>query len=541
MKKLLLLSFITFCFIQMNAQIRIVQVTPSSNEISIKNFGGGTINIAGYRWCALFSYGPPFTLAGMNIISGSLSLTAGSTVVMDGYTLNNAFSDLCLYLPTGSFGSAAAMVDFMQWGSGGNGREGLAFAKGIWSLGDFVAGSAPFDYTGNGSQNGVTFWQATGAPVADFNADMTSVCGSDSVTFTEATLGTVTTWSWNFGAGAFPSSANTQGPHKVSYSTNGLKTVSLAITGPGGNDSTAKFNYINVDTTLMVNITGLGDVCSGDSIPLDAGAGFDTYLWNTGVTTRILAVLTGGTYWVNVTSGACVGSDTTSVNEDTVQVSVNITPANPMICAGDSIQLDAGVHTSYYWSNCDSTQTIFADIGGDWWVQVWDGGVCTDMDTVNVTEDPIPTINIGPDTALFLNDTITLDATVPNSTYLWSTGDTTPTLLYIFGGIADSVHVSVTRNTGCTGEDYILIGVASGLNHLDAARTLEISPNPARNTLRVSGDKGLLLIFDVLGQLQVEVEHELHSVVDVSLYESGLYILQLRTSRGSLTRKLIIE
>ncbi len=81
-------------------------------------------------------------------------------------------------------------------------------------------------------------------PYADFTADVLSVVVEDTVTFTDASLnGPFSTWEWNFGSGAKPASASGQGPHKVTYSTIGTKTVSLTV------DDTltrTKVNYITV-------------------------------------------------------------------------------------------------------------------------------------------------------------------------------------------------------------------------------------------------------------------------------------------------------
>jgi len=40
-----------------------------------------------------------------------------------------------------------------------------------------------------------------------------------------------TSWAWDFGEGANPATANTQGPHNVGYESAGGKTVSLTING----------------------------------------------------------------------------------------------------------------------------------------------------------------------------------------------------------------------------------------------------------------------------------------------------------------------
>ena len=52
------------------------------------------------------------------------------------------------------------MNDFVQWGSGGHGREFVAVSKGIWGFGDFVSGPSPYRYIGDGTQEGVGFWIA---------------------------------------------------------------------------------------------------------------------------------------------------------------------------------------------------------------------------------------------------------------------------------------------------------------------------------------------------------------------------------------------
>jgi methionine-rich copper-binding protein CopC len=51
------------------------------------------------------------------------------------------------------------------------------------------------------------------------------------MTFTDASLGTITSRSWNFGSGASPATSTATAPPAVSYSTLGTKTVSLTVNG----------------------------------------------------------------------------------------------------------------------------------------------------------------------------------------------------------------------------------------------------------------------------------------------------------------------
>lgn len=157
-KSFLTLVLITLFNLNVNAQIRIVEVDPATETVKIHNYGATTVNIASYRFCSLIVYRTLNTQT--TVQSGSLNLAPGADVVVtvnDAY-LNDTAADLGLYLPTGSFASAANMLDFTQWGSGGNGRENVAVTKGIWTAGTFINVAPPYEYIGNGAQNGFQFW-----------------------------------------------------------------------------------------------------------------------------------------------------------------------------------------------------------------------------------------------------------------------------------------------------------------------------------------------------------------------------------------------
>ena len=165
---IILLFLSTFSIL---AQVRIIEVNPINDEVTVKNFGGSDIDITNYRFCALLSY---TSLASLTLESGNLILAAGAEVKVSGsvpvWTINDDASDLGLYLPTGFFSDKDVMQDFTQWGSSPNGRESVAVDKGIWSQGDFLDGGAPYTYTGDGSENGLTFWQTTANTETDFLA-----------------------------------------------------------------------------------------------------------------------------------------------------------------------------------------------------------------------------------------------------------------------------------------------------------------------------------------------------------------------------------
>ncbi len=92
-------------------------VTPRADSVTVTNFGTTTVNISGYR---LSSLGISTGIENLTLVSGSLMLGASESVILSGFSLNNAGGDLALFYATGSLNDSGTMVDFVQWGSGGN-------------------------------------------------------------------------------------------------------------------------------------------------------------------------------------------------------------------------------------------------------------------------------------------------------------------------------------------------------------------------------------------------------------------------------------
>ena len=97
------------------------------------------------------------------------------------------------------------------------------------------------------------------APVAGFTASPTNGTAPLLVNFTDASTGTITNRTWDFGDGS-ASSATSPGH---TYSTAGVYTVSLTVNGPGGSDTATLSSLITatnyISTIPTVNILRPGN------------------------------------------------------------------------------------------------------------------------------------------------------------------------------------------------------------------------------------------------------------------------------------------
>ncbi len=153
-KKLLIIPVLLLLVTVSRAQIRIVFLDPVDKAFSLKNFGSTDVDVASLRMCHNFDYPD---VSSLDILEGDLVLSENEEVKLSLPTLGSE-SDLGLYKSSGSFSLAENLLDFVQFGSGGNGREGLANDNGFWSTGDFLTNDAIWEFNGEVNDYGKSFW-----------------------------------------------------------------------------------------------------------------------------------------------------------------------------------------------------------------------------------------------------------------------------------------------------------------------------------------------------------------------------------------------
>ncbi len=159
---------------------------------------------------------------------------------------------------------------------------------------------------------------------AGFKIDKLILCINLPVVYTDTSKGIVKIYKWDFGNNASPATANTKGPHTVTYTAAGKKTVTLMATNDFGTDTLIKTNYIEVypsKPSPPKNLTYSDTACLGiTTISIDTLKEAGSLVWQLPVQSTVISTTinskriswtsAGGPYpfWVKVVN-QCGSSD----------------------------------------------------------------------------------------------------------------------------------------------------------------------------------------------------------------------------------------
>jgi len=221
------------------------------------------------------------------------------------------------------------------------------------------------------------------------------------------------------------------------------------------------FDSILVTVHELPNANAGNDtsVCFGNCITLTASGG-TMYIWDTGDTAQSVEVCPQIETYYRVTVFNEYGCSKT----DSVKVSVNPLPVpetgnDTTICNGTCATLTASGGTQYLWSNGDTTQStsVCPDLTTLYYVWVYNNFGCFAKDSVTVNVISSPSANAGNDTTICQEGCAVLNAS-GGDTYLWNTGETTPTITVC---PPDSTLYFVTAfiTNGCYDTDSVMVHV----------------------------------------------------------------------------------
>lgn len=327
-----------------------------------------------------------------------------------------------------------ATIGLAQSGNGGT----LSFSTGNLSSATTFKILATKDLTCDKTMTSQPTVTLFNDPIPTISADgPLSFCIGDSVVLTSSAA---QSYSWSTGQTSSSITVKNAGNYSVTATyTNGC-TRSSGITAVTTNPLPAP----------TVTPKGAISLCSGDSLTLSTGV-FANYTWSNGKTTRDVVIKTAGNYSVQVVNQfGCVGKslDTAFVTLKPKPSALITVTDNAFFCDGDSVILSVPAGNNYQWSNGSTSNAITVKTTGNFSVSVESGGCTSKSDTIKTELKTVvnPVLNYSGNVALCQGSTITLSLSSPYSSYLWSTGETSPTITV---GNSGSYSVQVGNAFGC--------------------------------------------------------------------------------------------
>ncbi|MGV3613437.1 MAG: gliding motility-associated C-terminal domain-containing protein [Fluviicola sp.] len=287
----------------------------------------------------------------------------------------------------------------------------------------------------------------------------TTFCAGGSVTLTSSAA---STYLWSTG----------ETTQSISVSAAGSYTVTVG--NGSGCVATSSATAVTVNAAPSVPIITPGGpttFCTGGSVTLTSSAAAGN-TWSTAETTQAITVSTSGTYTVTVSNGTCSSTSAgTTITVTAPPATPTITPGGPTtFCAGGSVTLTSSAPTGNTWSTAETTNAITVSTSGSYTVTVGSGSCSATSMPISVTVNPAPTATITPGgpTSFCAGGSVTLTAS-PGSSYLWSNGETTQSI--------------IASTTG----SYTVTVTTSGCSATSAPTAVTVSTIPAPPTITPSG------------------------------------------------------
>ena len=273
------------------------------------------------------------------------------------------------------------------------------------------------------------------------------------VTFT----GGVDPLTYNWSPSTYLSATN----NDTVYAINMMNSTDYVFTATAASGCQAS-DTVSITVNALPSAPSISDttICAGNNTVLTT-SGIGTISWydaavggnflSTGNSFSTPTLSSSVIYFVqDSTAGGCSSSRTQ------VTVTVNPTPQvslGPDITqCGSTVTLNAqNPGSNFIWNTLQNSQSISVDTSGIYGVSVTNSFNCTGYDSILITINYQPLLDLGPDTS-YCAKKIILNALNPGNIYQWNTGDTTQALTVTASG---SYNVSVSTPLGCLTNDTV--------------------------------------------------------------------------------------
>ncbi|HLK27203.1 MAG TPA: gliding motility-associated C-terminal domain-containing protein [Puia sp.] len=211
---------------------------------------------------------------------------------------------------------------------------------------------------------------------------------------------------------------------------------------------------VNIFQPSVVNIGNDTSFCVGDSLNLNAGSGFVSYLWNTGSVEQQITVKQKGVYFVKVIdANNCSAKDTLVIQNVFNLPAISIGP-DTFVCKNSVYVFNAGNNfINYLWQDGSTGATFAASQPGIYSVQVTDINHCSNADTAKILAIANLPENFLADTAsICAGYLLQLNAIGNWPSYKWFDSTTASFTTITSPGV---YWLQVTNSSGCSAIDSI--------------------------------------------------------------------------------------
>ena len=370
----------------------------------------------------------------------------------------------------------------------------------------------------------------------------TLLCSGNSLTLTADTT-TGNFYQWSTGNSS----------KSITVSKSGTYTCTMSTANGCNTKDSVKVTVVN---PVVINLGQNQTICKGDSVLLDAGAGFSNYTWNNGSTSQQIYAKQFGFYEIKALDSNLCNSQDNLVISWHPQTSL-VVSGNKRFCPGSSTTLAAAnIYASYLWNTGDTTQSISVTTAGNYTLSVIDKYGCSQSMAVAVIASPAANAafqyqQLGSGVVSFKpNDTT-------NNAYTWYFGDNqtgfqlSPLHTYATTG-SYTASLSVFSKDACFDSTAQILSVFTGLNAPELLQNFNIIPNPAvgeamciwqlgktsqvmAELLDLSGKRIAIL----LNEKQSQGQHQLYLKAQEMKVGPGVYMLRLTAGGQQATLKLM--
>lgn len=398
-------------------------------------------------------------------------------------------------------------------------------------------------------------------PQAGFTASQTTACAGDCIQFTDTSLFSPSSWSWEF-AGADVLTSTDPSPI-VCYSQPGTYAVTLIVSNNSGEDSLISQNFITIAPRPEAVVTPDTALCIRDTLQLLA-TGASQIQWSgggglscTSCPDPVLEVLQNDTFIVTVTNAdGCSDQDTVEV--EALSLPVPVVGNDSSVCPVIPFQLSASGGGSYQWNpaptiGCQDCPDPFYSLLTDTEIilTVTNQEGCSASDSVffSIIPDPVADFSIATDTAAFTITTTDLSSNA--DLIIWEFGDgqsdTAVSVVHTYApGAYELCMITVNdcaRDTMCIPVSFQAVNLEDEFSEV----SLTISPNPASDLLSVDAE-GLMEdvqihILNLEGKLLESTSMLVGTAkkqLEVSHLPEGIYLLQIQSDSGQRIGKRFV-